>query len=69
MSSRALRVLLVLTLLLVLVVVIGLAMGGLAYMTHQHPTLATPLTVAMGGATLLVTCLGAAVAIAALATR
>ncbi|MER6504508.1 hypothetical protein ABT218_35640 [Streptomyces sp. NPDC001455] len=37
MSSRALRILLILTLLLVLVVVIGLAMGGLAYMTHQHP--------------------------------
>ncbi|MEU3658025.1 hypothetical protein AB0E67_35880 [Streptomyces sp. NPDC032161] len=69
MSSRALRVLLVLTLLLVLVVVIALAVGGLAYITHQRPTLATPLTVAIGGATLLVTCLGAIAAIAVLATR
>ncbi|MFC9627557.1 hypothetical protein ACFTXM_49060 [Streptomyces sp. NPDC056930] len=56
MSSLVLLVLLVLFL---LAVVILLAAGGLAYITHRNPTLATPLTVAIGGAALLVACLGA----------
>ncbi|MCX4736979.1 hypothetical protein [Streptomyces sp. NBC_01363] len=42
-------------------------MGCLAYVTHRHPSLATPLTVAIGGASFLIACIAVAVAVAAVA--
>ncbi|MFG2631838.1 hypothetical protein [Streptomyces sp. NPDC048473] len=71
MSSLALLIVLAVVLTLVVVVVIVLTMGGLAYVTHRHPSLGTPLTVAIGGAGLLIAALAAGAAIVAvvLATR
>ncbi|MCX4869468.1 MULTISPECIES: hypothetical protein [unclassified Streptomyces] len=60
MSSLALLILLAVV--LVLVVVIVLTMGCLAYVTHHHPSLGTPLTVAIGGASFLIACVAVAVA-------
>ncbi|MFE3946737.1 hypothetical protein ACFXPV_33510 [Streptomyces sp. NPDC059118] len=60
MSSLALLILLAAV--LVLVVVIVLTMGCLAYVTHRHPSLGTPLTVAIGGASFLIACVAVAVA-------
>ncbi|WP_330436225.1 hypothetical protein OIC43_42125 [Streptomyces sp. NBC_00825] len=62
MSSLALLILLAVVLVLVLVVVIVLTMGCLAYVTHHHPSLGTPLTVAIGGASFLIACVAVAVA-------
>lgn len=42
-------------LILVLVLVVLLIGAGLAYVTWRHPSLGTPLGVAVGGVTLLVT--------------
>lgn len=42
--------------LLLLVLVAGLVLGALAYLAYEHPALATPLTVATGGAAVLVAC-------------
>ncbi|MCC3655793.1 MULTISPECIES: hypothetical protein [Streptomyces] len=47
---------------LLLALVLALVFAGLAYVTHQHPTLAMPLTVATGGVTLLLAVLAFAVA-------
>lgn len=41
-------------------VVALLVMGGLLYVAHQHPSLATPLMVAIAGGALVVACLGLA---------
>ncbi|MEV0774546.1 hypothetical protein [Streptomyces sp. NPDC050428] len=41
-------------LLLLTVAVLLLVFFGLAYLTHRHPSLGTPLIVAMGGVTLMV---------------
>lgn len=65
MSSRALLILLAVVVALVVVVVIVLTMGGLAYVTHRHPSLTQPLTVAIGGAGLLIATLAAIAAGAA----
>ncbi|MER5618227.1 hypothetical protein [Streptomyces sp. NPDC002215] len=65
MSSRALLILLAVVVALVVVVVIVLTMGGLAYVTHRHPSLGTPLTVAIGGAGLLIAAIAAIAAGAA----
>ncbi|GAA1329335.1 hypothetical protein GCM10009647_068040 [Streptomyces sanglieri] len=48
-----------LTLFLVGVVAL-LVMGGLLYVAHQHPSLATSLMVAIAGGALVVACLGLA---------
>ncbi|MCX4871069.1 MULTISPECIES: hypothetical protein [unclassified Streptomyces] len=69
MSSRALLILLAVVVALVVVVVIVLTMGGLAYVTHRHPSLGTPLTVAIGGAGLLIAALAAIAAAVAVVTR
>ncbi|MFB8039060.1 hypothetical protein ACFC5Z_40440 [Streptomyces sp. NPDC056004] len=69
MSSLALLILLAVVVALVVVVVIVLTMGGLAYVTHRHPSLGTPLTVAIGGAGLLIAALAAIAAGAAVVTR
>lgn len=47
MPSLALLIVLAVVLVLVLVVVIVLTMGGLAYVTHRHPSLTQPLAVAV----------------------
>ncbi|MEO3974866.1 hypothetical protein [Streptomyces sp. CAU 1734] len=52
MSSLALLVLLLLALVLLMLVT------GLAYVTHRHPPLATPLLVATGGAAVVMAALG-----------
>ncbi|MER5358525.1 hypothetical protein [Streptomyces sp. NPDC002785] len=57
MSSLGLLVLLLLALVALLVV------GGLAYVVHRHPVLATPLMVATGAAAVLVACLGVIAAV------
>ncbi|WP_331734647.1 MULTISPECIES: hypothetical protein [unclassified Streptomyces] len=62
MSSLALLILLAVVLALVLAVVIVLTMGCLAYVTHRHPSLTQPLTVAISGAGLLIACVAVAVA-------
>ncbi|MFG3533040.1 hypothetical protein ACGF8B_41050 [Streptomyces sp. NPDC047917] len=62
MSSLALLILLAVVLTIVLVVVIVLTMGCLAYVTHRHPSLTPPLTVAIGGANCLIACVAVAVA-------
>lgn len=49
-----------LLLLMLLVIVLGLVFTGLAYVTYQHPALAGPLTVAIGGVTVVLTALGIA---------
>ncbi|MFJ3084626.1 hypothetical protein ACIPJG_33415 [Streptomyces halstedii] len=42
-----------------LLVLVGLLiLGALAYVSHQHPALATPLTVAAAGGAVLATCVG-----------
>ncbi|MFE6026178.1 hypothetical protein [Streptomyces niveus] len=41
-------------LMLLTVAVLLLAFTGLAYLTYRHPSLGTPLLVAMGGVTLMV---------------
>ncbi|MER6611182.1 hypothetical protein ABT282_36215 [Streptomyces sp. NPDC000927] len=65
MSSLALLALVAVVLVLVLGVVFILTMGGLAYVAYRYPSLATPLTVAISGASLL--CAGVAVAVAVVA--
>ncbi|MFF2174765.1 hypothetical protein [[Kitasatospora] papulosa] len=57
---------LVLFLGLLLVVVFVLVLGGLAYVTHRHPRLEKPLTVAFGGGGLLVAVVVGLVAVVAL---
>ncbi|MER5618463.1 hypothetical protein [Streptomyces sp. NPDC002215] len=69
MSSLALLILLAVVVALVVVVVIVLTMGGLAYVTHRHPSLGTPLTVAIGGAGLLIAVVAALAAVVAVVTR
>ncbi|MFJ8770234.1 hypothetical protein [Streptomyces clavifer] len=46
-------------LVLLLLVLVGLLfVGALAYVSHQHPALATPLMVAAAGGAVLVACVG-----------
>ncbi|WP_406016358.1 hypothetical protein OG520_39365 [Streptomyces sp. NBC_00984] len=63
MSSLALLIVLAVVLALVLAVVIVLTMGGLAYVTHRHPSLTQPLAVAISGAGLLIAALAAGAAV------
>ncbi|MFJ2591292.1 hypothetical protein [Streptomyces sp. NPDC087538] len=65
MSSLALLILLAVVLTVVLAVVIALTMGGLAYVTHRHPSLTQPLAVAISGAGLLIAALAVAAAVTA----
>ncbi|WP_331724834.1 hypothetical protein OHB07_38965 (plasmid) [Streptomyces sp. NBC_00111] len=61
-----LDLLLVLLVALLLVLVAGLVMAGLAYVTHRHPRLEKPLTVAFGGGGVLVAVVAVLVAVVAL---
>ncbi|MFF0551074.1 hypothetical protein ACFYUL_19155 [Streptomyces sp. NPDC004311] len=66
-GRAAVALLLLLILLFVLVVfVIG---AGLLYVTIAHPSLATPLTVAVAGVTLVVTIVGVIAAFFAISRR
>ncbi|MFE4695335.1 hypothetical protein ACFRH6_35450 [Streptomyces sp. NPDC056749] len=53
---------------LFLVLVVVLVMAGLAYVTHRHPRLEKPLTVAFGGGGVLVAVVVGLVAVVALTT-
>ncbi|WP_331764321.1 hypothetical protein OG524_37015 (plasmid) [Streptomyces sp. NBC_01520] len=53
---------------LLLVLVSGLVLAGLAYVTHRHPRLEKPLTVAFGGGGVLVAVVVGLVAVVALTT-
>ncbi|MFJ8871765.1 hypothetical protein ACIRD6_39315 [Streptomyces sp. NPDC102473] len=53
---------------LLLVLVFVLFMAGLAYVTHRHPRLEKPLTVAFGGGGVLVAVVAVLVAVVALTT-
>ncbi|MEV5194783.1 hypothetical protein AB0K86_20055 [Streptomyces clavifer] len=66
MSTLNLTLVLFVGLLLVLVFVLVLA--GLAYVTHRHPRLEKPLTVAFGGGGVLVAVVVGLVAVVALTT-
>ncbi|MET9646211.1 MULTISPECIES: hypothetical protein [Streptomyces] len=49
---------LLLLVLLLFVLVILLVAGALAYLAHRRPALVAPLTLAMGGVTVVVTVVG-----------
>ncbi|MER5556217.1 hypothetical protein ABT001_31890 [Streptomyces sp. NPDC002793] len=61
-----LNLVLVLLVGLLLVLVSGLVLAGLAYVTHRHPRLEKPLTVAFGGGGVLVAVVVGLVAVVAL---